>query len=100
MLWWRLFAGKNGLTFFGKGARSFPCVLRRKDRLTDFEFAFERFYRKTALMGTPETCTPMVSELAEAGVDEIACLIDFGAPEEAILEGLESLDRLRQGPSA
>ena len=71
---------------------------RKRDDL--FEFAFERYYRNTALMGTPATCTPMVGELADAGVDEIACLIDFGAPEDAILEGLESLDRLRQGPCA
>jgi natural product biosynthesis luciferase-like monooxygenase protein len=64
------------------------------------EFAFERYYRKTALMGTPESCTPMVQRLADAGVDEIACLIDFGAPEDAILDGMESLDRLRRGPAA
>ena len=63
------------------------------------EFAFERYWRKTALMGSPSSCTPMVEAGAKAGVDEIACLIDFGVPTEEILSSMSSLDELRQGPA-
>ena len=64
------------------------------------EFAFERYWRKTALMGSPESCTQMVEAVARAGVDEIACLIDWGVPEDEILTSLVSLDALRRGPAA
>jgi alkanesulfonate monooxygenase SsuD/methylene tetrahydromethanopterin reductase-like flavin-dependent oxidoreductase (luciferase family) len=61
------------------------------------EFAFERYYRKTALMGSPETCAKMVSAVSGAGVDEIACLIDFGVDPDRTLASLEHLDCLRRG---
>ncbi len=61
------------------------------------EYAFERYYQRTALMGAHETCARMVAAVADAGVDEIACLIDFGLPTAAIMKGLEHLDELRQG---
>jgi natural product biosynthesis luciferase-like monooxygenase protein len=64
------------------------------------EFAFERYYQKTGLMGAGESCARMVEAVARAGVDEIACLIDFGLPSARIMEGLHFLDRLRQGPAA
>ena len=60
------------------------------------EYAFERYYQKTALMGGMESTRRMVSLVHEAGVDEIACLIDFGLPTETILTGLKALNRLRQ----
>jgi natural product biosynthesis luciferase-like monooxygenase protein len=55
---------------------------------------FERYYRTAALMGTPEGCQPLIWELEQIGVGEIACLIDFGVDPEAVLGGLEHLDRL------
>ena len=60
------------------------------------EYAFERYYQKTALMGARETTARMVEAAARAGVDEIACLIDFGLPADTILAGLEHLDELRR----
>jgi natural product biosynthesis luciferase-like monooxygenase protein len=63
------------------------------------EYAFERYYQKTALMGSVESCASMVEKVAAAGVDEIASLIDFGVPEPRIMEGLIHLNQLRQGPS-
>jgi natural product biosynthesis luciferase-like monooxygenase protein len=62
------------------------------------EYAFERYYRKTALLGTPASCRPMVESVREAGVDEIACLIDFGAAPDEIMAGLHHLDELRRAP--
>jgi hypothetical protein len=36
-----------------------------------------------------------VAGLAEIGVDEIACLIDFGLPADEVLGGLTYLKRLQ-----
>ena len=41
------------------------------------KFGVEGFMNGRSLIGSPETCRPDVDALAEAGVDEIACLIDF-----------------------
>jgi len=62
------------------------------------EFAFERYYQRTALMGAHETCARMVEAVTRAGVDELACLLDFGLPSRKIMAGLEYLNQLRQGP--
>src|SRR4030095_5765863 len=49
------------------------------------EYAFERYYQKTALMGAKHTAVKMVEAVTRAGVDEIACLIDFGLPGRNIM---------------
>jgi phthiocerol/phenolphthiocerol synthesis type-I polyketide synthase D len=56
---------------------------------------FEKFFRSRSLLGTPESCADLVTRLAAAGVQEIACLLDFGPSPEAILAGLPSLCRLK-----
>src|SRR6185437_2268390 len=62
--------------------------------------AFERYFRTNGLFGTPESCAPMVESLGEIGVDEIACLIDFGVAPDVVLDALPNLDRLRRMTSA
>jgi natural product biosynthesis luciferase-like monooxygenase protein len=57
--------------------------------------AFERYFETCGLFGTPESCAPMVARFRGIGVDEIACLVDFGVDDDAVLEGLRSLDALR-----
>ncbi len=65
--------------------------------LDDFVgFLFERFYTQRALFGTPAAAAPLVEKLGAAGVNEIACLLDFGAPADAALAALPQLDRLRR----
>jgi natural product biosynthesis luciferase-like monooxygenase protein len=58
-------------------------------------FAFERYTRSAALFGTPAECRPMLDRAAAAGVDEIACLIDFGVDEDLVLQSLAHLDAMR-----
>jgi hypothetical protein len=41
-----------------------------------------------------------VGELAALGIDEIACLVDFGLPPDIVLAGLEQLDDLRRSAAA
>ncbi len=70
--------------------------LGRREREDLLEFAFERYFQTTALMGTPDTCAPMVERLSAAGVNEIACLIDFGVERDATLAGLRGINTLRE----
>ncbi|HEU4508845.1 MAG TPA: MupA/Atu3671 family FMN-dependent luciferase-like monooxygenase [Pyrinomonadaceae bacterium] len=58
--------------------------------------AFERYYQTSGLFGTPDTCMEMVDRLKLAGVDEIACLIDFGVDVNSVVFNLIYLDELRQ----
>ncbi|MEO1056716.1 MAG: MupA/Atu3671 family FMN-dependent luciferase-like monooxygenase [Actinomycetota bacterium] len=41
------------------------------------------------LIGTPESTMEVVRRCAAIGVDEIACLIDFGVADDAVMESLE-----------
>jgi natural product biosynthesis luciferase-like monooxygenase protein len=58
-------------------------------------FAFERYYRHGAFIGTPESCLAMVDRVVEADVDEVACLIDFGVDTDSTLAALPRLNALR-----
>jgi natural product biosynthesis luciferase-like monooxygenase protein len=58
--------------------------------------AFERYFTTAGLFGTPETCLPAVERLRDMGVDEIACLLDFGVSTDRVLASLPYLDELRR----
>jgi natural product biosynthesis luciferase-like monooxygenase protein/FkbM family methyltransferase len=58
--------------------------------------AFDRYYQTSGLFGTPETCVRMIDRLKFAGVDEVACLIDFGVDVDSVLSNLKYLDQLRK----
>ncbi len=70
--------------------------LTEQERESVLEYAFERYYETSGLFGTVDSCTARVDRLAAIGVDEIACLIDFGVPTDVTLAHLEQLDQLRQ----
>ncbi|WP_446040970.1 MupA/Atu3671 family FMN-dependent luciferase-like monooxygenase [Streptomyces sp. SID1121] len=54
------------------------------------------FYDRRSLLGTPAKCTEVVERLSGIGVDEIACLVDFGLPFGEVMAGLPRLDALRR----
>ncbi|MEU0203842.1 MULTISPECIES: MupA/Atu3671 family FMN-dependent luciferase-like monooxygenase [unclassified Streptomyces] len=56
--------------------------------------AFERYFGTSALFGTPESCAALVGELSSAGVDEIACLVDFGVDDDLVLKSLKHIGEL------
>ena len=62
------------------------------------EYAFERYYQKTALLGSLVACRHMVEAVRKVGVDEIACLVDFGVAPAEIMASLHVLNELRQAP--
>jgi natural product biosynthesis luciferase-like monooxygenase protein len=59
-------------------------------------YAFERYYRTGALIGTVTSCLPMVDRLLDGDVDEVACLIDFGVDTDAVLASLVHLAELKR----
>jgi natural product biosynthesis luciferase-like monooxygenase protein len=58
--------------------------------------AFEKYFEASTLMGTPDKCARLIDTLVEVGVDEIACLVDFGVDADAVLASLARLNELRE----
>ncbi len=69
--------------------------LTEEESETILDFAFERYYETSGLFGTPETCAKMIDRCKAAGVDEIACLLDFGVATEKVMAGLPLLKVVR-----
>lgn len=67
----------------------------QKEQELIINMAFEDMYEKKSLLGTIPKCVKLVRRLEEMGVNEIACLIDFGVPFPLVLEMLSKLDALR-----
>jgi len=72
------------------------------DDLSDAEreqvlaFALERYSTTSSLLGTPERCLATANRFRAMGVNEIACLIDFGVPQEQVLASLKHLAELHR----
>lgn len=94
---------KSHLNLIETGAQSLNLELdvrehadpeKYRDQLA--EFAFQRYYRTASLIGTPTSCLKMIEKLKAIGVDEVACLIDFGVDVDSVLESLDHLVVLRE----
>ena len=59
------------------------------------DLTFDRYYATASCMGAIDTAYASVKRFEAAGVDEIACLIDFGVAPGLVLEGLDALRRLK-----
>ncbi|MEP3443099.1 MAG: MupA/Atu3671 family FMN-dependent luciferase-like monooxygenase [Sulfitobacter sp.] len=55
------------------------------------EFAFQRYFNDSGLFGTIEDGVARAEELKRIGVDEIACLIDYGIAVDRVMAGLKPL---------
>ena len=58
------------------------------------DITYERYVRGASLIGAPDELVGYVERLAALGVTEVACLVDFGVPDELVLEHLPWLFRL------
>ena len=104
---------KSAVDLVKKASWTFPTIVQRasasgvsplevfeKQELSPDELdalldhAFERYYRASGLFGTPESALEMVQAVGGVGVDEIACLIDFGVDADLALAHLPHLKRL------
>ncbi|MFF7992042.1 MupA/Atu3671 family FMN-dependent luciferase-like monooxygenase [Kitasatospora xanthocidica] len=82
----QLFAGPDAID---------PAALPAGELEALLERYYDQFAAEAGLFGSPESCAPMVERIAAAGVDEIACLIDFGIDPADVLASLPHLDALR-----
>jgi natural product biosynthesis luciferase-like monooxygenase protein len=66
---------------------------------SDFEtllrFGLEGFLNGRSLIGSPRSLRPLVESFAQAGVDEVACLVDFHPDADAVMHSLEYLRQLK-----
>jgi natural product biosynthesis luciferase-like monooxygenase protein len=60
------------------------------------EHSFERYFEDSGLFGTPESCLAMIDRIKAVGVDDVACLIDFGIASDTVLAHLPHLNALRK----
>lgn len=101
---------KSSIGLIKEAAWSFPTFKQKTttpsgdfslDALTDaemdavLEHAFGRYYATGGLFGTPSQCIDRVAQVAEAGVDEIACLLDFGIDPTTVLDHLPALTEVK-----
>ncbi|PHP27771.1 MupA/Atu3671 family FMN-dependent luciferase-like monooxygenase [Limimaricola cinnabarinus] len=87
-------------------AAAFPAIRRGADGAIDpdaltpeemdavLEHAFARYFETQGLFGTIEDGAARLAQLRAIGVDEIACLIDFGIAPDRVLAGLPRLAAL------
>jgi natural product biosynthesis luciferase-like monooxygenase protein len=72
-----------------------PDQLPARDKELIIAHSFNRYFTTSGLFGTVEDGAEMVSKLQAMGVDEVACLIDFGVPHDEVLRSLDQLAELR-----
>ncbi len=69
-----------------------------EDRLALVEHAVTRYLSGASLIGTPARCATFAKKMAAIGVDEIACLVDFGVSRNDVLTSLKELASLGGRP--
>lgn len=72
-----------------------PNTLTAQDLEDLLDFSFETYFNGKVLMGTPTYCTQMIEDLHQAGVTEIAALIDFGLEFDWVMESLHALKHVK-----
>ena len=99
----------SSLDLIGTNALQFPTFAGSRERLAQerldtlsaedrealLEHAADRIRSSAGLIGDVDSCLAILAEVADADVDELACLIDFGVEQEAVLEQLTNLEELR-----
>ena len=60
------------------------------------ENAFLRYFKTSGLFGSPETCLKMIDRIKAIDVDEVACLLDYGAPVQSVIDSLSLLNQVRE----
>lgn len=59
------------------------------------EYSFERYFKTGALFGSVDDCTRMIERTVAAGVNEVACLMDFGVAYQQVMDSLPYLAELQ-----
>jgi natural product biosynthesis luciferase-like monooxygenase protein len=64
-----------------------------KDELLNH--SLNRYLEENSLIGTETECLKRIKILKDVGVNEVACLVDFGVEESALMESLKHLNSVR-----
>jgi natural product biosynthesis luciferase-like monooxygenase protein len=56
--------------------------------------AFDRYFETSGMFGTVDECLAILKVLKDAGVDEVACLVDFGVATEQVIDAFDHLAAL------
>jgi len=78
----------------GAGDKVDPRDLTEENLDALISYAFNRLYETTGLCGTPGSCLRMIDCLRDVGVDEVACLIDFGVDFDSVMASLKCLEQV------
>lgn len=65
------------------------------DQSEIIDHAYQRYYQEAGLFGTPQKCFEKIQVIQQIGVDDIACLIDFGVDNKDVLSRLHYIKRLQ-----
>lgn len=66
-----------------------------KDLEDILEYSFRRYVSHASLIGTKDTSLRILEEVSSIGVNEIACLIDFGVDYDSVMGSLDCLTDLK-----
>lgn len=72
-----------------------PETFTEEDRNSLLSFAFDRYFEGRVMIGTKEKCRQTIEDMEKIGVDEIACLIDFGLDFDSVMASLSALKDLK-----
>jgi natural product biosynthesis luciferase-like monooxygenase protein len=84
---------KNFVRSLGEGYD--PDNLSAEDLEALLSHAYDRYSQTSGLIGTLSTCLETVERIRAIGVDEIACLIDFGVEIDSVLDSFSLLEQLK-----
>ncbi|WDE09241.1 non-ribosomal peptide synthetase [Thalassomonas viridans] len=88
---------RNSVDLLKPIARESGLDLDKADNMdTILDAAFSRYFNDYSLIGTPQSCLGTLQRLHALGVDEIACLVDFGIAGDIVLANLPYLNQLQQ----
>ena len=90
---------RDSLELWSTAAKPLRELTPREQEVA-LDFAFERYYQTSSLMGDATKVAAAVQAARRIGVTEIACLVDFGLEPGLILESLARLRDLRARPMA
>lgn len=91
---------RSSLSLFGQVTNSLGFQIDLENTpADDVDFllgqAYRRYCESRALIGTADSCAPIIESLLAAGADELACFVDFGLAPDQVMQSLAAVDTLR-----
>lgn len=76
-----------------------PAELSAADREELIRRGVDRYLETSSMICGPDRAAELACRLWRLGVDELACLVDFGLDDELVLEGIDRLGAVRSALS-